>query len=83
MKAYDLLIPKLALDKKLIKHFSSYRSLNIWNFGFFQNFLRKKFFSREIGMPAQIRYLQMKAYKKLHKINIRRIELDQRNEVKN
>ena len=34
-------------------------------------------------MPAQIQYLQMKAFKKLHKINIRRTEMDQRNEVKN
>ena len=32
MKAYDLLIPKLALNKKLIKNFSSYRSLNISDF---------------------------------------------------
>ena len=34
-------------------------------------------------MPAQFQYFHLKAFKKLHKINISRTEMDQRNEVKN
>ena len=34
-------------------------------------------------MPAHFQDLEMKAFNKLHKINISRTEMDQRNEVKN
>ena len=83
MKAYDPLNSKLSSDKKLIKNFPSYRSLNIWNFRFFQNFWRKIFFSHDIGMPRRKIYIQMKAHIKLHKINFGRNKMSQPNTVKN
>ena len=69
----------LEIDQKLLE-LSQYKHLK---FRIFSNFFKKKFFSRDIGVPAHFRDLEMKAFKKLHKINISRTEMDQRNEVKN
>ena len=56
----------LGMSQKLfdLSHFKHLK------FRIFSKFLSKKFFSRDIGMPAQFEYLQMKAYIKLHKIYI-------------